>query len=334
MTVKVGINGFGRIGKAFARIALKDPNIEIVAVNTRSGDTGLMAYGLQYDSVYRKYDTPVEAKEDGLQIGEKFIKSLTGKTPEDIPWDHFGVDIVVDATGAFMTTDVCKQHMRGSVKKVLMTGPAKDETTTVVMGVNDDKVNWKDEIVLSNASCTTNCSAPMFKIIQDTFGIVTGYLTTTHAYTNTQALLDEGNKTKDRSRAAALNTAPSTTGAAKAVGLVIPELKGKMDGMSVRVPVPVVSFTDLSIVVEREASKEAIHEAFERYAQDHRNILRVEKNMLVSSDFIQDTHSCIFDTNYTKVLNGNLVKIFGWYDNEWGFSNRLVDVVKKWGENL
>jgi glyceraldehyde 3-phosphate dehydrogenase len=332
--IKVGINGFGRIGRAFTRIALNNPNIEVVAVNTRSGDLDLMMYGLKYDSIYRKYNKDVTRAEGGMQVGTQFIANLQGKTPEEIPWDKYGVDIVVDATGAFMTTEDCKKHINGSVKKVLMTGPAKDASATVVMGVNNDKINWKEEVVLSNASCTTNCSAPMFKVIQDTFGILTGYLTTTHAYTNTQALLDEGNKTKDRSRAAALNTAPSTTGAAKAVGLVIPELKGKMDGMSVRVPVPVVSFTDLSIVVEKEATKEAIHAAFAEYAAKNPNILRIETDMLVSSDFIADTHSCIFDSNYTKVMGGHLVKIFGWYDNEWGFSNRLVDVVNKWGENL
>lgn len=333
MAVKVGLNGFGRIGRAFTRIALKNPDMELVAVNTRSGDTGLMAYNLQYDSLYRKYDLPVDAKENGLQVGDKFIKSFVASKPEEIPWDQAGVDIVVDATGAFTKKEDLEKHIKGNVKKVLLTAPAKDDTTTVVMGVNHSSINWKEERVLSNGSCTTNCAAPMFKVMHQAFGVITGYLTTTHAYTSTQTLLDDGNKTKDRSRAAGLNIAPSTTGAATAVVKTIPELKGKIDGMSLRVPVPVVSFTDISVVVEKEATSEAIHEAFKEFAQEHPYVLSLEQEVLVSSDYIGNPHSCILDMNYTKVIEGHLVKVFGWYDNEWGYSNRLVDVVVHWSKN-
>jgi len=329
--IKVGLNGFGRIGRAFTRIALDRETFDIVAVNTRKTAPDMLAYLLQYDSVYRRYGKKVEAVEKGITIDGKQIPTLMTEDITLIPWGDYGVDVVVDATGAFTTKEDLLKHVKGSVKKVLLTAPSKDkETTHVVLGVNDDKIDWQNEKVISNASCTTNCAAPMFKVIQNEFGVEMGYLTTVHSYTATQSLLDEANKKPDRSRAAALNIGPSTTGAAKAVGKVIPELQGKLDGMSVRVPTPTVSFTDISAVMKKEVTAEEVNSVFKKYSDGAmKNILSYETAQLVSSDFIGDTHSCIFDSNYTKVIGGKLLKIFGWYDNEWGYSTRIVDLVEK-----
>lgn len=334
--VKVGLNGFGRIGRAVARIALESDAFELVAINTRKTAPDMLAYLLQYDSVYRRFGKKVEAKENAIVVDGKEIPALMTADISAIPWDQYGVEVVIDATGAFTKKEDLVKHIRGSVKKVILTAPSKDaETTHVVLGVNDDAIDWKNEQVISNASCTTNCAAPMFKVLQNEFGVEMGYLTTVHAYTATQSLLDEANKKPDKSRAAALNIGPSTTGAAKAVGKVIPELKGLLDGMSVRVPVPTVSFTDISAVVKKDVTAEEVNAAFKTYAEGKmRGILGFETAQLVSSDFIGDTHSCIFDANYTKVINGKLVKVFGWYDNEWGYSTRIVDLVKKVGEYL
>ncbi len=328
--LKIGLNGFGRIGRAVARIIFDRNAFDIVAINTKKSDPKMMAYLLQYDSVYRRFNKQVKAESDGIIIDGKKIPTTLHETPDQIPWEKFGAEVVIDATGAFTKKADLAKHIRGSVKKVVLTAPAKDEETThVVMGVNDDKIDWKNEQIIANASCTTNCAAPLFKVLHDNFKVVSGYLNTIHAYTATQNLLDDNSKTPDRARAAALNISPSTTGAAKAVAKVIPELKGKIDGMAVRVPVPTVSFTDISAVVQKNTTREEVNEAFKKAAEKMKGILGYETEVLVSSDFIGSPYSSIFDANYTKVINGNLVKVFGWYDNEWGYSERVVDLVEK-----
>lgn len=291
----------------------------------------MLAYLLQYDSVYRRFGKQVKALEDGISIDGKKIAATMVADIAQIPWEKYGVDVVIDATGAFTKKEDLLKHVRGSVKKVILTAPAKDkETAHVVLGVNDDMIDWENEKVISNASCTTNCAAPMFKVIQKEFGVEMGYLTTVHAYTATQSLLDESNKKPDRSRAAALNIGPSTTGAAKAVGKVIPELQGKLDGMAVRVPTPTVSFTDISAVMQKDVTAEEVNAAFQKYSEgEMKGILGYETAPLVSSDFIGDTRSSIFDSSYTKVINKRLLKIFGWYDNEWGYSERIVDLAER-----
>ena len=317
--VKVGLNGFGRIGRAFARISLLRDSFDIVAVNTRKSSPEMLAYLLKYDSVYRTFSK--ELKSQFIQFPE----------PAAIPWDTYGVDVVVDATGAFETSADLKKHLKGSVKKVILTAPSKDEETPhVVLGVNDGQFDFKSCEVVSNCSCTTNCASPMFKVLDDHFNIVSGFLTTSHAYTSTQELLDDPSKTKERSRAAGLNIVPSTTGAAKAVVKTLPDLKGKIDGMSIRIPVPIVSFSDISTVVERPTTVEEVNAAFKEASQNSmKSILAYETEILVSSDYVGSPYSCTFDANYTKVINGTLVKTFGWYDNEWGYSNRLVDLIEK-----
>lgn len=329
--IKVGLNGFGRIGRAVTRIALERDTFDIVAINTKKTPPDMLAYLLQYDSVYRRFGKEVKAVEAGITVNGKKIPATMVADVSQIPWDQYGADVVIDATGAFTKKEDLLKHIRGTVKKVILTAPAKDkETTHVVLGVNENHIDWAKEQVISNASCTTNCAAPMFKVIQDEFGVEMGYLTTVHAYTATQSLLDESNKKPDRSRAAALNIGPSTTGAAKAVGKVIPELNGKLDGMAVRVPVPTVSFTDISAVMKKSVTAEEVNAAFKKYSEGAmKGILGYETAPLVSSDFIGDPHSCIFDSSYTKVINGTLLKIFGWYDNEWGYSERVVDMVEK-----
>lgn len=329
--IKVGLNGFGRIGRAFTRIALTRNSFEIVAINTRKTQTSIMAYLLAFDSVYRKFGMEVKEGQDGIFVNGKKILTLLNDKPENIPWDKYGVDVVVDATGAFTKKVDLEKHLKGSVKKVVLTAPAKDEETPfVVLGVNDDKFDFRKATVISNASCTTNCSAPMFKVINDNFKVVSGFLTTTHAMTISQKLLDDAGKNAGGSRAAFINIIPSTTGAAKAVARVIPELKGKVDGMSLRVPVATGSITDISIIVEKSTTSEEVNKKFKKASETSmKGILGYEERVLVSSDYIGSPFSCIFDANYTKVVNGNLVKIFGWYDNEWGYSTRLVDLVEK-----
>lgn len=334
--LKIGLNGFGRIGRAFTRIALTRNNFDIIAINTRKTSASMMAYLLSFDSVYRRFGMEVKEERSGISVNDKRILTLLNDLPENIPWDKYGVDVVVDATGAFTKKVDLEKHLKGSVKKVILTAPAKDEETPfIVLGVNDDKFDFKKETVISNASCTTNCSAPMFKVINDNFKVVSGFLTTTHAVTISQKLLDDAGKKEGSSRAAFINIIPSTTGAAKAVAKVIPELKGKVDGMSLRVPVATGSITDISIIIEKSTTAEEINKKFkEASVTTMKGILGYEDRVLVSSDYIGSSYSCIFDANYTKVVNGNLVKIFGWYDNEWGYSTRLVDLVEKLSENL
>lgn len=334
--LKVGINGFGRIGRTFTRLALKKNSFDIVAINTRKTPPDMLAYLLQYDSIYRTFEKKVSHDEINIIIDQMKIPALQYSTPEEIPWDKYNVNIVIDATGAFTKKEDLVKHIKGSVKKVILTAPSKDEETPhVVLGVNDDKLDWKNESVISNCSCTTNCAAPMFKILHEKLAVLAGYLTTTHAYTQSQSLHDDANKTFDRSRAAALNIVPSTTGAAKAVTKVLPELKGKIDGMAVRVPVSTGSFSDISVLVQKKTTVEEVNNFFKEAAETSmKNVLSYETQQLVSSDFIASPYSCIFDANYTKVINDHFVKVFGWYDNEWGYSARLVDLVEKMGNYI
>jgi len=329
--IKVGLNGFGRIGRAFSRIALSRNSFELAAINTRKTPNSMLTYLLQYDSVYRKFNQEVKEETNGISVNGKKIITFLNDRPENIPWDKYGVNLVVDATGAFTKKADLKKHLRGTVKKVILSAPAKDEETSlVVLGVNDNKFDFKKEAVISMASCTTNCAAPMFKIINDNFKVKSGFLTTAHAVTISQSMLDDAGRKEDRSRAAFINIIPSTTGAAKAVAKVIPSLKGKVDGMSLRVPVATGSITDISAVVERLTNADEVNKLFkEASKKSMRNILGYENKILVSSDYIESPYSCIFDANYTKVINGNLIKVFGWYDNEWGYSTRLVDLVEK-----
>ncbi|MCX7997291.1 MAG: type I glyceraldehyde-3-phosphate dehydrogenase [Patescibacteria group bacterium] len=329
--IRVGLNGFGRIGRAFTRIALVRDTFDLVAINTRRKNPVMSAYLLQYDSVYRKYGKHVGSTEDSLVIDGKEIRFMEASDPSEIPWEEAEVDVVVDATGAFVKKSDLEKHIRGTVKKVILTAPSKDdETPHVVLGVNDHEFDFAGSTVISNASCTTNCSAPLFKVLHEHFKVWSGFLTTVHAYTASQVLVDENNKEPDRSRAAAQNIAPSSTGAAKAVVKVIPALTHRIDGMAVRVPVPTVSFTDISVITERPTTVEEVNRIFKEAADGPmKGILAYEKEMLVSSDFIGSPYSCIYDENYTKVIEGTLVKVFGWYDNEWGYSTRLVDLVER-----
>lgn len=334
--LRVGLNGFGRIGRAFTRIALDRDSFDIVAVNTRKNNVVMMAYLLHHDSVYRTFHKKIGSNDDGITVGNKTIHTLANDDPSTIPWGDYDVDVVVDATGAFTKKEDLEKHIRDSVKKVILTAPSKDDATPhIVIGVNDYEFPFDKENVISNASCTTNCTAPMFKVLNDNFKIRSGYLTTTHAYTASQTLVDDDNKEPDRSRAAAINIAPSTTGAAKAVGKVVPDLLGKIDGMAVRVPVPTVSFSDVTCIVDRPTTREEVNELFWNVSKHHmKGVLAYEEEQLVSSDFIGSPYSVIFDSNYTKVVEGTMIKIFGWYDNEWGYSTRLVDLVEKVGAHI
>jgi glyceraldehyde 3-phosphate dehydrogenase len=329
--LKIGLNGFGRIGRAFTRIALTRNNFDIVAINTRKTSTAMMAYLLSFDSVYRRFGLIVKEESDGITVDGKKIFTLLNDRPENIPWDKYGVDVVIDATGAFTKKIDLEKHLKSSVKKIILTAPNKDnEIKMVVLGVNDVEFDFKNNQIISMASCTTNCSAPMFKIINDNFKVISGFLTTTHALTISQKLLDDAGKKEAVSRAAFINIVPSTTGAAKAIAKVIPILTGKIDGMSLRVPIATGSITDISIVVEKPTTIEEVNKKFKEASMSTmEGILGYEDRVLVSSDYIGSSYSCIFDANYTKVVNGNLIKIFGWYDNEWGYSSRLVDLVEK-----
>ncbi len=327
----IGLNGFGRIGRAFTRIAVDRNSFDIVAINTGKTPPNMLAYLLKYDSVYRTFNHDVKEENNGILIDGKKIESSNIRDPQDIPWEKYNVDVVVDCTGVFKTREDLKKHLKGSVKKVVLTAPTKDESIPmVVLGVNDKELDFETFDIISNASCTTNCAAPMFKVLHDSLKIVSGFLTTTHAYTSSQQLLDNTSKTYATSRAAALSIIPSTTGAAKAVAKIIPDLAGKVDGMALRVPTPTGSFSDVSCVVEKQTTVEEINNLFKTASEESmKQIVGYATDTLVSSDYIGSSYSCIFDSNYTKVINGNLVKAFGWYDNEWGYSCRLVDLVEK-----
>lgn len=330
MAVKVGINGFGRIGRLVYRAGLKknSKNLEFVAVNDLPVGAKTLAHLLKYDSTFGELDVNIEAKEDALIVNGKTIKILSAKSPAEIPWRDYGVDIVVESTGVFTDKEKCAGHIQnGGAKKVVITAPAKGQDITVVLGVNEKNYDPKKHHIISNASCTTNCLAPMAKVILDNFGIKSGLMTTIHSYTNDQRILDLPHKDLRRSRAAGMSMIPTSTGAAKAIGEVLPELKGKMDGLAIRVPTSDVSLTDLSCIVEKETNVEAVNEAFKKAADSGlKGILQYLTVPLVSKDFVGSNYSCIFDAELTKVIDKTLVKIMGWYDNEWAYSTRVVDL--------
>ena len=328
MAIRVAINGFGRIGRTVLRTALNDPDIEFVAINDLS-DAGTLAHLLKYDSVFGPLGVDVRVEGDVMVVGDKRIRMLAERNPADLPWKELGVDYVVEATGVFRDREKAAAHLQAGARKVIITAPGKDEDITLVMGVNHELYDPEKHHVVSNASCTTNCLAPAAKVLDDTFGIKRGWMTTIHSYTHDQRLLDLIHKDKRRARAAAVNIVPTTTGAAKAVGLVLPHLKGKLDGFAVRVPTPNVSLVDLVVELEKPATAEEINNAFKAAADGAlKGILGVSEEELVSSDFVRDSRSSIVDAPLTRVMDGNLAKVVAWYDNEWGYSTRVVDLVK------
>lgn len=334
MTIRVGINGFGRIGRNFFRAVLASgADIEVVAVNDLT-DNATLAHLVKYDSILGRLPHEVKAGADEITVGGKTIKVFAEKDPAKLPWGEAGVDVVIESTGLFTDATKAKAHVDGGAKKVIISAPAKNEDVTVVMGVNHAEYDPAKHTVISNASCTTNCLAPMAKVLQDTFGIEQGLMTTIHAYTQDQNLQDAPHKDLRRARAAALNIVPTSTGAAKAIGLVLPELKGRLDGYALRVPIPTGSATDLTVTVGRETTADEVNAAMKAAANGPLNgILSYNEDPIVSADIVTDPASCIFDAPLTKVI-GNQVKIVGWYDNEWGYSNRLVDLVKLVGQSL
>ncbi|MFB7511067.1 type I glyceraldehyde-3-phosphate dehydrogenase [Streptomyces broussonetiae] len=336
MTIRVGINGFGRIGRNYFRALLQQgADIEVVAVNDL-GDTATTAHLLKYDTILGRLKQEVTHTADTITVDGHTIKVLSERNPADIPWGELGVDIVIESTGIFTKREDAAQHLAGGAKKVLISAPAKDEDITIVMGVNQDKYDPANDHVISNASCTTNCVAPMAKVLDENFGIVKGLMTTVHAYTNDQRILDFPHKDLRRARAAAENIIPTTTGAAKATALVLPQLKGKLDGIAMRVPVPTGSATDLVVQLQREVTKDEVNAAFKKAAEDGdlKGYLAYTEDPIVSSDIVGDPASCTFDSSLTMVQEGNSVKILGWYDNEWGYSNRLVDLTVFVGSQL
>ncbi|MEJ3654908.1 type I glyceraldehyde-3-phosphate dehydrogenase [Actinomycetes bacterium KLBMP 9759] len=329
MTVRVGVNGFGRIGRNFwravdAQRAAGSSDIEIVAVNDIT-DNATLAHLLKYDSILGRLPYSVSSTDDEIVVDGKGFKGLAVRDPAELPWKDLGVDVVVESTGIFTKREAAAKHLDAGAKKVIISAPATGEDITIVKGVNDSAYDGSQDII-SNASCTTNCAAPLAKVLDDLLGIEKGLMTTIHAYTQDQNLQDGPHKDKRRARAAALNIVPTTTGAAKAIGLVLPHLKGKLDGYSLRVPIPTGSITDLTVEVRKEASAEEINAAYQAAAEGPlKGILSYSTDPIVSSDIVTDPASCIFDAPLTKVI-GNQVKVFGWYDNEWGYSNRLVDI--------
>jgi glyceraldehyde 3-phosphate dehydrogenase len=328
VTIRVGINGFGRIGRNFwkaVNAAGSDRGIEIVAANDL-GDVATMAHLLKYDTVMGPLKEPVSVSGDTINAGDKSIKILAERDPARLPWGDLGVDVVIESTGIFTTGPKAAAHIEGGAKKVIISAPAKEEDITIVMGVNDDKYDPANHNIISNASCTTNCVAPMAKVLLENFGIVKGLMTTVHAYTQDQMLQDGPHKDLRRARAAAQNIVPTSTGAAKATALVIPELKGKLDGYSLRVPVITGSITDLVVELGRDVTKDEVNAAYKAAAEGAlKGILYYTEDPIVSSDIIASPASCTFDASITMAY-GNQVKVFGWYDNEWGYSSRLVDL--------
>jgi len=328
VTIRVGINGFGRIGRNFWRAANAadgDRGIEIVAANDL-GDVATMAHLLKYDSVVGTLPHEVSVSGDTITVGDRSIKILAERDPAKLPWGDLGVDVVIESTGLFTTGPKARAHIEAGAKKVIISAPAKEEDITIVMGVNDGKYDPDAHTIISNASCTTNCVAPMAKVLLDSFGIVKGLMTTVHAYTQDQNLQDGPHKDLRRARAAAINIVPTSTGAAKATSLVIPELKGKLDGYSLRVPVPDGSITDLVVELGRDVTKDEVNAAFKAAAEGAlKGILYYTEAPIVSTDIVGSPASCTFDASITMAY-GNQVKVFGWYDNEWGYSSRLVDL--------
>ncbi|MEU8265060.1 type I glyceraldehyde-3-phosphate dehydrogenase [Micromonospora sp. NPDC048999] len=334
MTIRVGINGFGRIGRNFFRAVLASgADIEVVAVNDLT-DNGTLAHLVKYDSILGRLPQEVKATDDEISVGGHTIKAYAEKDPAKLPWGEAGVDVVIESTGFFTDATKAKAHIDGGAKKVIISAPAKNEDVTVVMGVNHDQYDPAKHTIISNASCTTNCLAPMAKVLHDTFGIQQGLMTTIHAYTQDQNLQDAPHADLRRARAAALNIVPTSTGAAKAIGLVLPDLKGKLDGYALRVPIPTGSTTDLTVTLNRETTVDEVNAAMKAAANGPlKGILVYNEDPIVSSDIVTDPASCIYDAPLTKVV-GNQVKVVGWYDNEWGYSNRLVDLVKLVGSSL
>ncbi|GAA4382809.1 type I glyceraldehyde-3-phosphate dehydrogenase [Tsukamurella soli] len=338
MTVRVGVNGFGRIGRNFFRAveaqkALGTTDIEIVAVNDLT-DNATLAHLLKFDSILGRLDQDVVATGDEIKVGDQVIKALEVREgPAALPWGDLGVDVVVESTGIFTAREKAQGHIDSGAKKVIISAPASGEDITIVMGVNDDKYDGSQNII-SNASCTTNCLGPLAKVLNDEFGIVQGLMTTIHAYTQDQNLQDGPHKDLRRARAAAINIVPTSTGAAKAIGLVLPELKGKLDGYALRVPIPTGSVTDLTAELSKTASATEINAALKAAAEGKlKGILKYYDAPIVSSDIVTDPHSSIFDAGLTKVI-GNQAKVVSWYDNEWGYSNRLVDLTGLVGKSL
>jgi glyceraldehyde 3-phosphate dehydrogenase len=330
MAIQIGINGFGRIGRLVFRAAMAQGGIEVVAVNDLT-DAGTLAHLLKYDSTHGKYPGEVSAGDHSLIVDGKEIKVLSERDPADLPWGDHGAKFVVESTGFFADKDGASKHLVGGAERVIISAPAKGDLPTVVMGINDDILTDADKVV-SNASCTTNCLAPMVKVLNDSFGVEHGLMTTIHSYTGDQRILDAPHSDLRRARSAAVSMIPTSTGAASAVGKVIPALNGKLDGMSVRVPTPDGSFTDFVGIVKEDVTAEAVNAAFHSAADGAlKGILEFSDEPLVSMDIVGNPHSCILDSQITTVMAGNMVKICGWYDNEWGYSNRCVDLIKKLG---
>jgi glyceraldehyde 3-phosphate dehydrogenase len=330
MAIRVGINGFGRIGRQVLRAAKQQgvADIEFVGVNDLT-DTKTLAHLFKYDSVHRTYQGDVSTENGSIVIDGSEVKVFAEKDPANLKWKDLGVDIVLESTGKFTSAEGARKHIDAGAKKVIISAPAKGEDITIVMGVNEDKYDANKHAIISNASCTTNCLVPMVKVVKDNFGFVRGSMVTVHSYTNDQNILDLPHKDLRRARAAAMSIIPTTTGAAKATSLVLPELKGKIDGIAIRVPTPDVSFTDLAVVVDKPVTVAQINDAFRAAANGPMSgVLEYTEEELVSSDFIGNPHSCILDAKSTNVVDGTLVKVSGWYDNEWGYASRCVDLLR------
>jgi len=326
----IGINGFGRIGRLVFRAAVAQGGIEVKAINDLT-DAETLAHLLKYDSTHGRFDGEVEADDDNLIVNGQRIRIIAERDPAKLPWGELGADLVLESTGIFSERAQAEAHIQAGAKKVVISQPAKGEDLTVVLGVNDDQIE-PNHTILSNASCTTNCLAPMAKVLHENFGIVKGMMNTIHSYTNDQRILDFPHKDLRRARSAGVSMIPTTTGAAVAVGKVLPDLAGKLDGLSVRVPTPDGSLTDFTAILEKDVTAEEINTAFKHSAESSmQGILEYSEDPLVLADIIGNPHSCIFDAQSTNVVEGNMVKILGWYDNEWGYSNRCVDVLKRLG---
>lgn len=334
MSIRIAINGFGRIGRMVFRAAALDPQIEVVAINS-THDVKALAHLLKYDSVQGKYQAQVDTTDNSIIVNGRETKIVADRNPLNLPWKELGVDIVIEATGKFRSKETAGQHIEAGAKKVVITAPGKDEDITIVMGVNDHLYDAEKHDIISNASCTTNCLAPVAKVLHETFGIVSGMVTTVHSYTNDQNNLDNPHKDLRRARACALSILPSTTGAAKAVALVLPELKGKFNGVALRVPTPNVSIVDLVATLEKEVTAEEVNAALKAAAEGPlKGILGYSDEPLVSIDYVGDPHSSIVDGLSTMVVADKTVKIFAWYDNEWGYSLRVVDLAKLVGSKM
>jgi glyceraldehyde 3-phosphate dehydrogenase len=332
MPIKVGINGFGRIGRNVVRAGLNNPNIEFVAANDLT-DTKTLAHLLKYDSILGQLHHNIRADGDSVYVDDKRIRVFAIKDPAEIDWSSLGAQVVVESTGRFTDAVDAKKHLRGTVKKVIISAPAKGEDLTMVLGVNDAAYDPAKHHIVSNASCTTNCLAPVAKVVNDAFGIEKGSMTTIHSYTNDQPILDFPHKDLRRARAAALNMIPTSTGAAKAIGLVLPELKGKLDGYAMRVPTPDVSVVDLVVLLKKDATAEAVNAELHKASEGvMKGILGYTTDPVVSTDMLHNSNSSIVDADLTKVISGNLLKVVAWYDNEWGYSSRVVDLIDFFGK--